>query len=134
MAQAAGAVLRIAGAVTGGIALIQDVTEQVRAKREIEGLAQMMAERSARLDSILGSMTDGLWVYDANGDVVDVNQAALNMFGLASRAEAVLKYLQEGGVQNTMTSRGYGERQPIAANNTEEGRLQNRRVVLRALN
>ena len=26
-----------------------------------------MAERSARLDSILGSMTDGLWVYDANG-------------------------------------------------------------------
>ena len=27
----------------------------------------MMAERSARLDSILGSMTDGLWVYDADG-------------------------------------------------------------------
>src|SRR5438477_2150711 len=49
----------------------------------------MMAERSARLDSILGSMTDGLWVYDANGQVVDVNQAALTMFGLASRSEAI---------------------------------------------
>ena len=52
----------------------------------------------------------------------------------AKRAEAVLKYLQDGGVTNTMTSRGYGERQPIASNNTEDGRLQNRRVVLRALN
>jgi signal transduction histidine kinase/GAF domain-containing protein len=69
--------------------LVQDVTEQVRARIEIENLAAMMAERSARLDSILGSMTDGLWVYDAEGRVVDVNQAALNMFGLASRAEAI---------------------------------------------
>jgi PAS domain S-box-containing protein len=69
--------------------LVQDVTEQVRARREIENLANMMAERSARLDSILGSMTDGLWVYDGDGMVVDVNQAALNMFGLASRAEAI---------------------------------------------
>src|SRR5687767_2426122 len=59
------------------------------ARREVENLAAMMAERSARLDSILGSMTDGLWVYDVNGAVVDVNQAALNMFGLASRAEAI---------------------------------------------
>ena len=69
--------------------LIQDVTDQVRAKREIEDLAKMMAERSARLDSILGSMTDGLWVYDATGEVVDVNQAALTMFGLGSRREAI---------------------------------------------
>jgi signal transduction histidine kinase len=34
-------------------------------------------------------MTDGLWVYDAAGDVIDVNQAALTMFGLGSRSEAV---------------------------------------------
>src|SRR5581483_4454954 len=61
----------------------------VRAKKEIEALAQMMAERSARLDSILGSMTDALWVYDANGEVIDVNQAALTMFGIGSRREAV---------------------------------------------
>jgi OOP family OmpA-OmpF porin len=59
---------------------------------------------------------------------------AFNLQLSAKRAEAVLKYLQDGGVSNTMSSRGYGERQPIASNNTEEGRLQNRRVVLRALN
>ena len=80
---------RFSGITQSLTILVQDVTEQVRARREIENLAAMMAERSARLDSILGSMTDGLWVYDANGEVVDVNQAALNMFGLASRAEAI---------------------------------------------
>jgi len=79
---------RFSGITQSLTILVQDVTEQVRAKREIEALAQMMAERSARLDSILGSMTDGLWVYDASGQVVDVNQAALTMFGLASRTEA----------------------------------------------
>src|SRR6266849_3754812 len=80
---------RFSGSTQSLTVLIQDVTDQVKAKREIEALAQMMAERSARLDSILGSMTDGLWVYDAAGDVVDVNQAALTMFGLGSRSEAV---------------------------------------------
>src|SRR5947207_2358911 len=80
---------RFSGITQSITVLIQDVTEQVKAKNEIEGLARMMAERSARLDSILGSMTDGLWVYDAAGQVVDVNQAALAMFGLGSRTEAV---------------------------------------------
>jgi PAS domain S-box-containing protein len=80
---------RFSGITQSVTVLIQDVTEQVRAKQEIEGLARMMAERSARLDSILGSMTDGLWLYDAHGTVVDINQAALNMFGLGSRTEAV---------------------------------------------
>jgi len=52
----------------------------------------------------------------------------------ARRAQTVLKYLQDGGVTNTMTSRGYGETQPMASNDTDEGRQQNRRVVLRPLN
>ena len=80
---------RFSGTTQSLTVLIQDVTDQVRAKREIEALAQLMAERSARLDSILGSMTDGLWVYDSSATVVDVNQAALNMFGLGSRTEAI---------------------------------------------
>ena len=80
---------RFSGITQSLTVLVQDVTDQVLARREIEDLAAMMAERTARVDSILGSMTDGLWVYDANGTVVDVNQAALNMFGLASRAEAI---------------------------------------------
>jgi OmpA-OmpF porin, OOP family len=50
------------------------------------------------------------------------------------RAATVLKYLQDNGASNTLTSKGYGEREPIASNTSEDGRLQNRRVVLRILN
>lgn len=50
------------------------------------------------------------------------------------RAATVMKYLQDNGVTNALSSRGYGERQPVAPNNTAEGRQQNRRVVLRVLN
>ncbi len=49
------------------------------------------------------------------------------------RANAVAKYLRDAGVTNPITARGYGESQPIASNETEEGRQQNRRVVLRVL-
>ena len=59
---------------------------------------------------------------------------AFNLNLSARRAESVLKFLQDGGVSNAMTSRGYGERQPLASNNTDDGRQQNRRVVLRVLN
>jgi OOP family OmpA-OmpF porin len=59
---------------------------------------------------------------------------ALNLDLSARRAETVLRYLRDGGVQNALTSRGYGERLPVASNNTDEGRQANRRVVLRVLN
>ncbi len=45
-----------------------------------------------------------------------------------------MKYLADKGVTNGLSSRGYGERQPVASNKTEEGMQQNRRVVLRVLN
>jgi OOP family OmpA-OmpF porin len=59
---------------------------------------------------------------------------AYNLDLSARRAATVLKLLLDGGVPNSVTSRGYGERQPVASNTTDEGRQQNRRVVLRVLN
>jgi OOP family OmpA-OmpF porin len=50
------------------------------------------------------------------------------------RAQSVLKYLKDSGVTNTLTAAGFGEKDPIASNSTEDGRQQNRRVVLHALN
>lgn len=45
------------------------------------------------------------------------------------RAETVSKFINEKGVKNSrITMEGYGEEQPVASNETAEGRQQNRRV------
>jgi outer membrane protein OmpA-like peptidoglycan-associated protein len=41
-----------------------------------------------------------------------------------------MRYLQEHGVTNPMTAKGYGPDDPIDSNATQEGRLSNRRVML----
>ena len=47
------------------------------------------------------------------------------------RAKAVMEYLVSRGVASSrMTSKGFGETQPISSNDTAEGRAQNRRVEL----
>ncbi|HEV7714157.1 MAG TPA: OmpA family protein [Steroidobacteraceae bacterium] len=50
------------------------------------------------------------------------------------RAESVREYLVKDGVASTqMVAKGYGEAKPIADNKTEDGRAQNRRVVMYVL-
>jgi chemotaxis protein MotB len=47
------------------------------------------------------------------------------------RAEAVMQYLTSQGVKPDMISaRGFGEAEPVASNDTAQGRAQNRRVEL----
>lgn len=47
------------------------------------------------------------------------------------RAETVMAYLTDKGVvADNMSAMGYGEEQPIASNETSEGKAQNRRVEL----
>ncbi|MCT8469083.1 OmpA family protein [Chromohalobacter canadensis] len=47
------------------------------------------------------------------------------------RAQSVADYLGEGGIaSNRVATAGYGESQPVASNDTESGRAQNRRVEI----
>ncbi|MCW5702302.1 MAG: OmpA family protein [Bradyrhizobium sp.] len=60
---------------------------------------------------------------DADGD------AAQNQALSQRRAQAVADYLVRGGLPaNRFTAVGYGSSQPIAGNDTEEGKAQNRRI------
>jgi OmpA-OmpF porin, OOP family len=92
-------------------------------------------------------VTDNL---DMIFDVMDKNQKAnflieghtdstgsdaLNEKLSNSRAMAVMNYLVKKGVDKArIEAKGFGESQPIAPNNTAEGRSQNRRVVVKVTN
>ena len=50
---------------------------------------------------------------------------------ISERAQNLLKILVEQGVAGSaITSRGFGKAQPVASNDTPEGRQKNRRVEL----
>ncbi|RJX29491.1 MAG: PAS domain S-box protein [Desulfarculus sp.] len=76
--------------VVGVLSIFQDVSEY-------ENLAEELAaykELSEQLDVIIESSHDGLWISDAQGKVVRVNQASLRFAG--ARAEEVIgKDMQE---------------------------------------
>ena len=65
------------------------------------------------------------------GHTDSIGSDAYNMGLSDRRAKAVFDYLSSRGVNPArMSSVGYGETRPIADNATDEGRQQNRRVML----
>ena len=68
------------------------------------------------------------------GHTDDTGSEQTNMTLSQRRAEAVRNALQGMGVSpSRMTLIGYGESRPVAPNNTEAGRQQNRRVEIRII-
>ncbi len=69
------------------------------------------------------------------GHTDNVGGDAYNQKLSERRAESVRQYLVNAGIASgNMTSAGYGEKEPIATNDTEEGRELNRRTELRIKN
>ena len=65
------------------------------------------------------------------GHTDSVGSAQYNKDLSQRRAESVASYLQASGVQqNRMKSVGFGEERPVATNDTDAGRAENRRVEL----
>ena len=69
------------------------------------------------------------------GHTDNVGSDSYNQKLSEKRANAVRQYLMQAGIPgDNMTAVGYGEKEPIATNDTDEGRELNRRVELRIKN
>lgn len=92
--------------------------------------AELQPEAFPELGQLSGYLLDHPEVQvEIAGHTDDVGQAIDNQELSERRAGAVRQYLIEQGVNaGRITHQGYGESQPVAENDTAEGRQQNRRV------
>ncbi len=94
--------------------------------------AALSAESAAILDQAAATLKEwGDVKVEVAGHTDSRSTDDYNMTLSQRRAESVRSYLIGKGVAaERLTARGYGESQPVAENETEDGRAKNRRVEL----
>lgn len=89
----------------------------------------LKTEAYPTLDKLSSSLRENGGKVTVAGHASSEGTAAYNMKLSKDRANSVKTYLVNSGVSaSNVTTKGYGETMPIASNDTEEGRIQNRRV------
>jgi outer membrane protein OmpA-like peptidoglycan-associated protein len=85
------------------------------------------------LDQVAGVLDEYDQTYiDVYGHTDSTGSDAYNQSLSERRAGSVASYLSSRGVQSArIGTRGFGETQPIASNETEDGRAENRRVEIK---
>lgn len=102
------------------------VTFETNSDRLLPGAEQVLIDAAATLRKNPSISVEVAGHTDSDGT------EAYNANLSERRAMTVRNFLiDEGVAADRMTARGYGELQPVAPNNTAEGKAQNRRVVLR---
>ena len=97
--------------------------------------AELSINDMVQLDALIPVLTNPKVSFiggKIDGYTDSIGSEAYNMGLSQRRADAVMEYLESKGASLTgrFTATGYGEADPVASNDTEEGRAQNRRVVL----
>jgi outer membrane protein OmpA-like peptidoglycan-associated protein len=85
------------------------------ARRNLDVLAQSL-DKYPDTDLMIVGHTDAVGTDSYNQDLS------------IRRAESAANYLESSGARTRIQTRGLGEREPVATNDTEAGRSQNRRV------
>jgi len=98
--------------------------------------AKLTAADMAQLDKlvpVLNNAKAGFIGGVIEGHTDSIGSEAYNMGLSKRRAESVASYLASQGVNmgNRFATEAFGEAKPIASNDTEAGRAENRRVVIR---
>ncbi len=101
-----------------------------------EGSTDIQVDTTVNLDKLASHLVQNKDLnVQVNGYTDSIGSAASNEVLSQQRAEAVSEYLQENDVEfYRIKALGYGERRPIASNDTEQGREKNRRVAILFLN
>jgi OmpA-OmpF porin, OOP family len=73
-------------------------------------------------------------VLEVGGYTDNVGNPAANQKISQQRADSVRRFLVDKGVNSdSLVAKGYGDSNPIASNDTEEGRFKNRRIQFKVL-
>jgi outer membrane protein OmpA-like peptidoglycan-associated protein len=90
----------------------------------------LLEQSFASLDKLADQLqTNKSIKIEVRGHTDNIGKEAKNKLLSEQRAKAVLNYLVSKGIDaNRFTYNGLGSLQPIASNDTEEGRIKNRRV------
>lgn len=102
------------------------------------GESRLSAQSDQTLQAVAEVLKDDVHAIQVEGhtDNVPINNAAFpsNWELSAVRASSVVRLFLENGIAETrMTAVGHGANQPVGPNDTDEGRLRNRRVQLMIL-
>ncbi len=94
------------------------------------GKSTLRSESNAELDRLVKLLKDvPALKIEISGHTDNTGSATLNESLSQARAEAVVTYLTSKGIQaSRLTAKGYGASKPVASNNNEDGRQQNRRT------
>lgn len=86
---ATGAPIRsAAGTITGAVVIARDVTAQV-------GWDEERTEKALQLDAVLDAIADAVFVYDGQGDILRINDAARELLALGTRPDYTALPLDE---------------------------------------
>jgi outer membrane protein OmpA-like peptidoglycan-associated protein len=102
----------------------------------VAGGAELTPEARTVLDRVAESLiADPTVRVEIAGHTDDTGYRPFNLSLSLSRAASVRRYLIGRGVsEERLVARGYGPDDPVASNETPEGRAQNQRIELRRLN
>jgi len=94
------------------------------------GKATLKEESFQQLEAVIAFMKENPSLkLEISGHTDNVGAMAANIKLSQARAKAVVTYMVTNGIeQERLTFEGYGPKQPIAPNNTKEGKAKNRRV------